>query len=188
MNNFTKYHCLISQEDFTPREFGIHNFQIEEKEKNYAYFYYLFSRVGTMWKWDLRPKYKLEQKSIKERLESDTSRLFIFKKGQQLIGYCFITESEEQQVTPYKNLIEIENFGFFPEHTKKGYGHFFLNNIFEILFQEYDHIYLTTRSTNHSKVVPFYERNDMSVIAKECLNDDLLYEFYAETDDQKQAA
>jgi ribosomal protein S18 acetylase RimI-like enzyme len=175
MSIYTKYHCILAKNDYVSDPHFSPFFKIEEKETILPYFKYLFMKVGTRWKWTLRPKYLVKVKSLSQRLESNESKLFIFKKGEQLIGYAFVVESEEPIANKYENLIEIENFGFFPEYTNKAYGSYFLNKLFASLFEKYDYVYLTSRSTNHSKVIPFYKRNGMTVIYKETLPDDLVY-------------
>jgi ribosomal protein S18 acetylase RimI-like enzyme len=174
---YTKYHCLINKRDFVkPSELKANNLSIEKKLPNASYYKYLLTRVGSPWKWTERPKYKLYTDDLRERLENPHSRLYIFKRGEQLIGYSLVTPSKEDAVKDYKNLIEIENFGLFLEQTGKGYGNILLQKLFATLFEQYDSIYLTSRSTNHHKVIPFYQNNGMTVIKTEHLPDDLIFD------------
>lgn len=178
MNTFIKHHCLINRKDKKPRLcMNDVNLKIEQREMNTAYFDYLLDRVGTPWKWTCRPKYKEQRDPLVTRLYDENTRLLTFKKGEKLIGYTLITLPEESIAQSYKKIIEIENFGLFPEYTAKGYGNYLLQAIFETLFKEYDWVYLTTRSTNHKKVVPFYQKNGMRVIKSEVMDDDLLLDF-----------
>jgi hypothetical protein len=75
-----------------------------------------------------------------------------------------------------RKTIEIENFGLFQGQTGNNYGDTALPKVLGLLLEDNDNVYLTTRSTNHTKVVPFYEDNGMSVLAVEELPDDLVPE------------
>lgn len=177
MNYFFKHHCAISKTIFQNRAVANNNrnalLKMEECAPSYAHFEFLIDRVGTRWGWTDRPKYKFNQAELRRRLGNPETRLFTFKKGEKLIGYCLVTPSEEEIVRQYQKPVEIENFGFFPEYTGKGYGNFFLQAVFAELFNTYETVYLSTRSTNHTKVLPFYQKNGMILIKSERLPDDL---------------
>jgi hypothetical protein len=112
---------------------------------------------------------------LKEIIGHPDTRMMLLKKNGEAIGYCLANK----QVEPVEgigtnNIGRIENYGLFLEETAHGYGKFFLPRIFEMLFQQYDAVYLTTRSTNHPRVVPFYKSLGMTVIKTEVLEDDLI--------------
>ena len=177
MSTFIKHHCLINKKDRRAlhKTDAMDGLSMEIRDMNTAYFDYILDRVGTPWKWTCRPKYKGERDALSNRLYDADTQLLTFKKGEQLIGYTLITLPKTSKTAGvYKNIIEIENFGLFPQYTAKGYGNFFLQQIFDELFKDYDWIYLTTRSTNHKKVIPFYQKNGMRVIKSETMDDDLL--------------
>ena len=188
MNFYTKYHCLIERNSTSPNIMIPVTLQVKEVEMNPVNYEYLLNRVGSPWCWTERPKYLLEKNSLYSRIYDKKSRFFLLKKGENLIGYCFATTSSENVAKKFKNIIEIENFGFFPEHTGKGYGSTILNMIFDVLFEDYNNIYLTSRSTNHPKVIDFYQKNGMKVICKENLPDDLVTDWKYSDSPQKSAA
>jgi len=182
MNLYTKYHCLIEKNSPRFNGVGSNGLSIKEIVVTPANYEYLLNRVGALWGWTNRPKYLLEKNALYSRVCDESSRFFLLKKGENLIGYCLATNSSESVAVNFDNLIEIENFGFFPEYTGKGYGGVILNMVFDYLFEEYEHVYLTSRSTNHPKVINFYKRNGMKIIHKDVLPDDLVKDFdYFET-------
>lgn len=172
MNYFFKHHFVMTKN--LMQKFGMTDqsqlppsFKIEECVPTKAYFDFVFQRVGGPWKWTERPKYKDEQDELCARLAAPKTRMFNLKKGEKLVGYCLVTDSEEDVAKQYKNPIEIENFGLFLEYTGKGYGNIFLQGLFHELLKQYDTVYLSTRSTNHAKVVPFYQKNGMVLVKSE---------------------
>ena len=99
----------------------------------------------------------------------------LLKKNGQAIGYCLANrKTEPVEGIGTHNIAQIENYGLFLEETAHGYGKYFLPRIFEKLFQKYDAVYLTTRSTNHPRVVPFYQGLGMRIIKSEEQEDDLI--------------
>lgn len=179
MSYFFKHHFIITKDLMQKNGMADKDhlpplFKIEECTPNAAYFNFVFQRVGGPWKWTERPKYKNAQAELRARLRDPKTRMFNLKKGEKLVGYCLATASEEDVAKQYKNPIEIENFGLFLEYTNMGYGNFFLQGLFQELLKQYDTIYLSTRSTNHAKVVPFYQKNGMILVKSERKMDDLL--------------
>lgn len=186
MDYFFKHHLIMTSQlrgksESDRKSYLPPSFHIEECDPNIAYFDFVLQRVGGLWGWADRPKYKYETDSLQHRLLDNQTRLFNFKKGEKLIGYCLVSASEEEVASQYRNLIEIENFGFFPEYTGKGYGNYFLQAVFDELLKDYDTVYLSTRSTNHHKVVPFYQKNGMVLVKSERKMNDLVQESLAKT-------
>lgn len=159
---------------------------IQETQPTFENFYPLLSRVGGPWGWNRRPKYIYSHKDeIAQRLIDPATRLFLLKKNEETIGYCLVTAYKDELSYTFngcsKNIsiskeqvVEIENFGLFMEHTGQGYGQTFLPQIFDKLFENYKLIYLSTRSTNHPHVVAFYESLGMHVTLIEEFPNDLL--------------
>ncbi len=75
-----------------------------------------------------------------------------------------------------KKQVEIYKIGLFDQYTQQGYGNYFLYRIMEMVFEkeDYNALYLDTRSTNHSGVLKFYEQNGVDVFFEETLQSDLV--------------
>lgn len=184
MNTYIKSHFLISKTAFLDR-YGSKNLWdddiiLEETDFNYNVFSVFFIKVGAPWSWTERPKYYNLRERYEELSSDEATRFFIFKKLGAPIGYALISKfSEDSTVLNFKpdfgKIIEIENFGFFPTYTGKRYGERILERLFRTLFLDYDLIYLSSRSTNHNKVVPFYKRMGMVLMLQEVLTDDLIH-------------
>lgn len=163
-------YCFLSKAGFYDRD----HVTLTEVKPNIKQYDTLLHRVGRSYGWNLRPKYVLDRKALRERLKAPTSRFFLAYKGNHLIGYCFVSQCENSVGCRLHNVIEIENFGLFPEYTGRRLGHSFLTLVFDELFKTYDNVYLTTRSTNHRGVISFYESMGMRVIYTEELACDLV--------------
>lgn len=172
---FTNYHLAISKEEYLRQSYKLQpGLNAQEIPPDFQTFSDLLKRVGGPWGWDRRPKYSMETEALKQRVYNKESHLYLLNNFNEVTGYCFAVKRADLTTTFNRNAItEIENFGLFPEHTGKQYGGTFLPLIFEKLFEHNDIVYLTTRSTNHTKVVSFYESLGMKVIQKEELEDDL---------------
>ena len=169
---FTNYHLGISKEAFENFEYKIDpDLNIEEVFPHFSAYIKLFKKVGTDWGWDRRPKYH-DEESVKVRVEK--GRLLLLKKFNEVAGYCLAIYREDLTMEFNKKSVgEIENFGLFPEFNAKGYGKTFLPQVFKELFKTNDYIYLSSRSTNHKGVIPFYQKLGMKVLKTEELEDDL---------------
>ena len=70
--------------------------------------------------------------------------------------------------------LEIENFAIDVKFNGKGYGSPFFKHVCNDIFNNgVDMIYLSTRSTNHPKVISFYESLGMRITKQEVLKNDL---------------
>jgi hypothetical protein len=98
----------------------------------------------------------LDENDTQERLRH--GRLFLLKHKEKTIGYCLT-------VPVAINLVEIENYGLFPEHNAKGHGGPLLRLVMAELIKDADNIILYSRSTNHKKVPAFYSRQNMVMTA-----------------------
>ena len=140
------------------------NLSIQETEPEVNKVRSYITIVGKPWGWDTRPQYATN-KSIIAILDEPDCRLFLFRKNDQIIGHSLVNKEKikDQFITSNK-VARIETFGLFPEETGKGYGSYFLANTFATLIDNYDYVYLTSRSTNHSSVLSFYLKNGMKII------------------------
>ncbi len=138
---------------------------IEEIPRDYKKYQTLLRYVGAPWDWHLRPKYKIETNAVKKRLADKESHLYLLKEFDKAIGYSFTINRPDLTKEFKSKTAEIENFGLAKPHTDKGYGGYFLQNIFQKLHEEnFETAYLESRSTNHERVIPFYIKQGMKVI------------------------
>ena len=185
MNTFTNYHLALSKADY---ESGLASTRYKEESDKLSYkmvlpiykkVQSLLLRYGSKWSWDKRPKYYKNSAALKKRLNHEETRLFLFYRDGKEIGYCLVSVPEKLRNSKAENphIIEIENIALDYKETGNGYGRFFLKEVFADLFKTYDTIYLSSRSTNHSGVIPFYLRMGMSIIhIEKNLPDDLVIE------------
>lgn len=196
MDFFTKYHLAINKARFKQYfssepvadcyEKTDCEFSIVRIPARYGSFRFLLERVGRKWNWTRRPKYYGQDSALRKRLSLPETKLYLLQHKEMTVGYCLASRTTEDPksvpgLKPSEKLIEIENFGLFPEHTGKKYGRTFLPMIFNCLFAEYETIYLSTRSTNHKGVVPFYQKMGMQLLHQEVLTSDLVPEQQSET-------
>lgn len=181
---FKKYHLAICRSDYKALAAPAAGLSIERIPPDFSVYYPLLQRVGAPWGWDRRPKYVFAQAaSMQERLAHPETRLYLLKQDDQTVGYClstgyfdplsYVFQQAAGGVHERRQICEIENFGLFPECTGKGYGQGLLPMIFEDLFKAYEVVYLSSRSTNHSKVIDFYKNLGMRVTLVEEMPDDL---------------
>ncbi|MFY0601631.1 MAG: hypothetical protein JXR03_18300 [Cyclobacteriaceae bacterium] len=169
---FTNYHLGISKDAFENFNYKLDpDLNIQEVFPHFEDYMRLFKKVGSEWGWDRRPRY-YNQDSLKERV--DSGKLFLLKKFDEVKGYCLAIDRSDLTSQFNKHSVEeIENFGLFPEFNAQGFGKTFLPLIFNELFKKHDYIYLSSRSTNHEKVIPFYQKLGMKTLKTEILEDDL---------------
>jgi len=111
----------------------------------------LHDRVGSLYGWDKRERIK-DRRGITNLLSLTGVELWLFLYDAEPIGYSLITCAEDKTV-------ELEDFGFFPEFCNRGYGQFLLSKMLERMKAlGMEKVWLTSRSSNHSKVVPFYQK------------------------------
>lgn len=186
-DQFHKIHFSMDRAEFTARRAQYSSdpdLKIEETNPCWERFYTMLKRVGGPWGWDKRPKYHEDkQQEIEARLAEPDTRLFYLNAEGVTVGYCLVTAYRHDLRLAFNGssrnldrnqICEIENIGLFPEHTGKGYGQTFLPLILDELFQDYEMIYLSTRSTNHSGVRPFYQKLGMRITDIELRKNDLL--------------
>lgn len=166
MNQFINTHLQISKKDFSGRHNAIRpGLSMHETSPEINDYETLIKRVGGPWGWTLRPKYQ----NLHARIQG--ARLFHFKTPfSGVIGYA-LTRNDNSKIYT----VEIENFGLFPEHNGKGYGQTFMSLLLDELLKSSDVVRLETRSTNHPKVVNFYQSCGFHVVKAELLPNDLSF-------------
>ncbi len=180
MTGFTDYHFLISKEDARPAAPLKEGWSFQEVQPDYECFINLLKKVGGPYGWDRRPRYHNNRAFWESRLAAPETRMFLFMDAGKPVGYCLTGSAKEDLSSKFhcaardESLIEIENFGLFPEFTQKGYGPAFLQAMFDELFTDHGHVYLSSRSTNGPNVVPFYQSGGMTLILSEEKPDDLI--------------
>jgi GNAT superfamily N-acetyltransferase len=178
MSTYIKSHLAISRDKYDllskAAYYDHEQVHIKRIKPDMTQYSLLLHRVGKNYGWDRRPKYLLEKEALEKRILDEGSHFYLAYEGQNLIGYCLASPCEERTGKALDKVIEIENFGLFPEYTGKALGQSFLAQTFDDLFQTYNNVYLTTRSTNHKGVIPFYTKMGMRVIYRESMLDDLV--------------
>jgi len=165
--SYSNFKLSIDRSAFTVSNDNRHpeGLNLKEVPRDYSEFTKLLNSVGGPLGWDKRKKYRVYQSEVRQRLALEATHLFLFERFNKAIGYSLTIARPDLSKTFNMQVAEIENFGLKPAYTAKGYGGYFLNQVLSRLFNEgYEKVYLESRSTNHKKVVPFYERNGMSVI------------------------
>lgn len=184
MTAYLDYHLALSKAGFTARQ-GFYaalkdeSVTLQEVPPTYPNFLFVFEKVGEPWGWTRRPKYVTDKNNLLQRLAAPGTRLFYIRHDGQAVGYCLAVEYPDSLKHAFNTALEpptaeIENFGFFPGETGKGYGKAALPLLFEELFRRHNSVYLSSRSTNHARVIPFYESLGMSVLRIDQRPDDLL--------------
>lgn len=187
MNTYDNYHLAISKPTFERKsEEGLYNrtsntLSIVKQKPEYDLFIELLDSYGKPWGWDRRPKYFKNRTEIEERLNNPETRLLTLHDQGEEIGYCLIVGMGKSLSAKFwerssnQKVVEIENFALDTKETGRGKGQFFLQEILKGLLESYDTVYLSSRSTNHEGVIPFYQKMGMSVFHVEHrLPDDLV--------------
>lgn len=177
---YTLNHLLISKTEHEEQRVkasktGLSVAEIEPDAKTVRYW---VEQVGSPYGWPDREQYTLE--AIGELIKTQGTRLFMLQQEGCPIGYCLIHDETESNlrahftkaghnIPPDARITRIEGFGLAGKHTNKDFGNFYLQKMFEVLFDhgDADYVYLTSRSTNHPGVIPFYLNNGMHIIDKE---------------------
>ena len=117
----------------------------------------LHNRVGAPYGWDKRARIN-DAAAMAALVGSPGAEIWQFFNSATSIGYSLFTRAPDKTA-------ELEDFGFFPEYCGHGYGEFFLPKILERMAAlGIKKVWLTSRSTNHPKVVPFYQKMGFRVI------------------------
>ena len=183
---YTLRHLLISKDDYNSQSKASQNndgLGVVEIEPNAKTVRYWVEQVGAPYGWHEREQYTLE--AIEELLTTSGIRLFMLQKDGCPIGYCLTHDETESNLRPHftkaghniepdSNISRIEGFGLAANKTNKDLGNFYIQAMFKILFKHSgaDYVYLTSRSTNHPGVIPFYKNNGMQVIDQEQKRED----------------
>lgn len=183
---YTLNHLLISKSEYnalpaiqrSPKELNIK--EIEPDAKTVRYW---VEQVGGPYGWPDREQYTLE--AIEELIKTPETRLFMLLKDGCPLGYCLTHKETARDLRSHfmkaghnipddAKITRIEGFGLAYNQTDRDYGDLYLNEMYKILFDDAgkDYVYLTSRNTNHSGVIPFYLDNGMSVIDTETKPED----------------
>jgi len=140
---------------------------------DYASYKKRLDRLGSPWAWEKRPKYQ-DQQAIEERISDPRSKLFDLTIDHKDVGYCLVVPRDDLSEEFGVSVSEIENFAIDVDYNGRGYGSPFFRYVCKDIFSNYaEAIFLSTRSTNHDKVLPFYERLGMKIIKQEVMRNDL---------------
>jgi ribosomal protein S18 acetylase RimI-like enzyme len=153
MTGVFKTHMEMSLETFQPTIIATPNqFTLRKIEKpSYETYRDLHNRIGAPYGWDKRARIN-DKKGMTALISAKGAEIWEFGEGATPIGYSLMTCAQDKTA-------EIEDFGFFPEYCGRGYGGFFLPKILTRLKTlGIKTVWLTSRSTNHAGVVPFYQK------------------------------
>lgn len=167
---FINYKLAIHKEDYKPLP-AKQGYSATPIECSFPEYLEMFQRVGGPWGWDRRPKYHDDIAGLKERF--NTATMYSLTHHNEIVGYCMAIPRKDLSISFMRRVGEIENFGLFKSQTAKGHGPALLPLILSDMFNAYTTVYLETRSTNHPKVVPFYQSQGMHVLASDAHEDDL---------------
>jgi ribosomal protein S18 acetylase RimI-like enzyme len=119
----------------------------------------LHNKVGEPYGWENRARIN-DIASLTTLLADDKVELWQFYNRSTLIGYALFTCDAQ-------GAAEMEDFGFFPEYSGMGLGNFFLSEIIKRMAEiGVSKVWLTTRSTNHPKVISFYEKAGFKIVSQ----------------------
>lgn len=181
---YTLNHLLISRQEYEETNMGIpilyKGLSLVEISPEPEIIKYWIKNAGGPYGWDVREQYT--DKAIEKLIKKTGTRVFLCCKDADPIGYCHIHEEAEFNLKLSAKIIQIDGFGLTNKQTNKGYGCYYLQNIFRILFNHnnVDYVYLTSRSTNHKGVIPFYIKNGMRLIHSETKPDDSILKLMPE--------
>ena len=172
--SFIKIHLKLEKANFISFEFS----PIQEESCDYERFHELMKRVGEPSNWNKRKIFYDPEciKRLKALFNKPASRLWLFKKDQEDIGFCQVAGVEDLRglFNRVSGIAEIYKIGLFPEFTGKGLGRGYVSCVARELFKTHETIYLNTRNSNAVNAVPFYKRLGFEVIKTEILPDDLV--------------
>ncbi len=176
-NTFIESSLLIEKTPFYAlhKEFVCgENLSVHNVVLNYGSYKERLNNIGSPWGWDKRPKYQ-DRYSTTKRISDSRSRLYTLHLNEKEIGYSLTVPRDDLSKIFRVQVGEIENFGIAVKQNGNGYGAPFFKHVCNELFQQgFDAIFLSTRSTNHEKVLPFYEKLGMSVIKQVIRKNDLV--------------
>ena len=116
--------------------------------------------VGRPYGWHTRPRIQ-DEAGITELLKTPSTRFYLLIVSGQPVGYALLVEEEP-------NDVEISDFGFLPADTGKGYGKQCMTLLLaDIASRNPDRVWLSTRSTNDTRVVDFYQQCGFAITKRE---------------------
>ena len=177
MNNLvTTTHFAIKKDEWDSKQISSPRLSLKQIMPHYSTFETMMTQVGKPWKWNKRSDHVGRLNYWRNVLRDPRTSLFALCLDGHEIGLCMTMYPRENRhiLLTGNNPVEIKYFGLHLEHTGKGYGGHFLAMIFDKLFKFHDEVYLSTRSTNHKKVVPFYMSMGMKILKQEQKPNDVL--------------
>ncbi len=139
----------------------------------------MLTRVGEPWNWNKRASHVNRLRYWRTVMRDPRTSLYGLYLDDKEVGLCLVMQPREERrdLLSGANPTEIKWFGLQLEHTNKGLGGSYLAALFDNLFKFHDEVYLSTRSTNHARVVPFYLNMGMKIVGKDIKPDDVLHEY-----------
>jgi ribosomal protein S18 acetylase RimI-like enzyme len=118
---------------------------------DYACYRAWHDAVGRPWGWHLRKRIR-DRARVESELTSLGAKMSLLCMRGKSIGYCLVQYDLNQDA-------EIADFGLLPQCTGCGHGTIFLGLLLEQMWRkDRSRVWLSTRSTNHPRVVEFYRR------------------------------
>jgi ribosomal protein S18 acetylase RimI-like enzyme len=136
-------------------------------DPTYDLYWRLCDRVGRHLGWSSRRHVRDRQANERILLDPNTEMLDFVVAGTS-VGY-----SVTQFTSPLRAEAQLNDFGFFPGNTGRGYGSYFLARLIvrlEEASSALNRIFLSTRSTNGAEVPVFYSRFGFRVTKVEHLD------------------
>jgi ribosomal protein S18 acetylase RimI-like enzyme len=148
---FEKIFMEIYQEQLRKPERGELPERRVEQHPSYIRYRGCHDEVGREWNWHVRPRIN-DQRTIEAELAHQHTQFGVFVAGGQEVGYYLLVSDDGFDV-------EVSDFGFYREHRGRGYGRQAFWELAQELFSSgVRRIWLSTRSTNDSRVVDFYSQ------------------------------
>ncbi len=110
--------------------------------------------VGAPYGWHLRPRFTDPAlvAALAAELKNPDQPILALRIAGDFCGFAWLDWREKPE-------LKIEDIGVIPDKTGGGLGSFFLKHILDDAFaQNTPRVWLTTRNTNHPRLLDFYKR------------------------------
>ncbi|MGH1374775.1 MAG: GNAT family N-acetyltransferase [Alphaproteobacteria bacterium] len=170
-------HITGRREEFSGVPRAREEMSIVEERPDLSFLMDMIERVGKDSQWSKRAEYfdPGYMSDLKQRVESTSSHLYLFKKSGKTIGFCQTLQCQDGVVSVDEQgrpVTEIYKVGLFPEYRGRGMGHFYVAAVLSEIFKGDNVVYLNTRDSNKVNSVNFYCRMGLNVIGVETKSDD----------------